>query len=243
MSANQAERVAQRYLLASSVMYHTTTVENAINILVEGLQPRKRGGYTTEYGDAALMSYYPRRPAFLGVRPWNTSGQWNTVLKVDVSGVPLAADIPSVAEEVGLSYGELVLRREGPEDTYKARPEAIRLLEPHAKRTEFKSGGYEEFVPMEKLAKAGSAAAKAAIKLTKTAAVYEDISPDRISLKRRNRKIEQEVSRRKWERDKPKELTMADLMVLGDKAVEVIRDLQADRLTEAEVWKMIEGVR
>jgi hypothetical protein len=175
------------------VMYHTTTAEGAKGILQHGLAPQKRGGYTTEYGDAAMSNYYARRPAFLGDKPWGTQGDWNTVLEVDVTGIPLAADIPSVAEEVGLYYGGLVLKSVDPagRDRYRtSSKEALKLLEPHARRSVFRKydpkgqdigpGGYEDQILMEDLAKPGSPAAQAAIQLTGTAAVYDRIPPSRI---------------------------------------------------------------
>lgn len=242
-----SQRVAQRHLIASSVMYHTTTAENAVNILVDGLKPQDRGGFTTDYGDAAMMGYYQRRPAFLGVKPWASSGRWNVVLKVDVSGIPLAADIPLLVEMVGISYGELVLRKvnaDGTEDDFiKPRPELIRALGPFAKRVTYKDGSYQDILPMDLFTRAGSAAAKAAIKVTGTAAVYATIPPDRITLKKRDRRIEYEVTVRKFEKGRPKELTMGDMEVLGDDFLQVFKDLKSGKLTEADVWAMIEAKR
>ena len=163
------------------VMYHTTTASNAKSILREGLKPQSRGGYTTAYGDAAMLSYYPRRPAFLGAKPWATSGPSDTVLEVDVTDIPLAADIPTVAEDVGLYYGGLVLREfDGHRETYRTRSKkALQLLEPYASRTVGDAGNYEDQIHMEDLATPGSPVAEAAIELTGTAAVYDPIPPER----------------------------------------------------------------
>lgn len=169
-----------RRIQAGSVMYHTTEDTDVESILERGLDPRLKTstGFTSDYGITAMRRYYDHPVVFLGMRPWYSGGS-SVTLKVDVSGIPLAADIPSLAEEIGLSYGEIILSRvEDGVETYRTKnQEAFKKMEPFAELY-----GGELRLPYGSLAKAGSSAAKAAIALTQTAAVYKVISPSRISV-------------------------------------------------------------
>lgn len=186
------------------VMFHTTGPHFVDSILERGLMPQRGGGFTTEYGEAELSKYYPSRPLFLGVEPWGAYRERtdDVVLRIDVEGLPLAADIPSVVEAVGLNYGLLLLdSHDWPEWLAPLSERTMRLLEPHARRVEHRTvttygtgprkgevisdeptGGWDVRLDMEELARPGSPLAQAAIELTGTAAAYDTIAPERIAV-------------------------------------------------------------
>jgi hypothetical protein len=172
-----------------TTMYHVTETKNVASILEHGLDPKRRSkmsGFTNSYGGMAMQNYYDSRPLFFGIEPWGGEdlGDEFTTLQVDVSGIPLAADTPTVVEMIGSKLGQITLEerdKDGNITWQSANKEAIKLFMPYARKSS--GDGDSEFVLLfDDLATANSPVALTAIDFTGTAACYEKISPDRIKI-------------------------------------------------------------
>ena len=153
---------------ASSVWYHTTSPENAESILNNGL----RINPTAKGKSQGSLDWMPE--AYGGIVPIFLSkdkGRYTNgvVLEVDVSGLGLVADIPGLIDFGGqLSDDNVDVIWFDEEST----PEPFwDIVDPSTGEVEF-----------SELRTPGSRAAKAAIKVTGTCAVMENISLDRIKV-------------------------------------------------------------
>ena len=153
-----------------NIWYHTTSRENAENILRGGLRinPIEKGK------SRASLQWMPEAyggitPIFLSRKPGRYSN--GVILKVDVSGLDLVADIPGLVDFDGRLTDHSIYWDE--EET----PEIIwDLMDPG---TEESVNGELEF---EWLREPDNDISRAAIELTGTAAVMEDIGPERIEV-------------------------------------------------------------
>ncbi len=150
--------------------YHTTSEVNAERIKREGLRINPSGkGKSRGSLDWMPEAYGGITPIFLSREPGRYLN--GVVLRVDVSGLDLVADIPGLVDfggevsESGIWWDE--------EET----PEIIwDLMDPE---TDESVNGELEF---EWLREPDNDISRAAIELTGTAAVMEDIDPSRIEL-------------------------------------------------------------
>lgn len=146
-------------------MYHATSPTNARDILTNGLEVDAAGeaGYTQVYAQWADQ-LYGMRPVFLSIKKGKFAG---IPLLVDTTGIPLVADLAAIAdlgdEPPSMEDGELIWwDGMGP--------------------PELSSISSDGAVGIESLLIPGSKEAKLAIRVTGTAAVLEDIPPDRIKI-------------------------------------------------------------
>jgi hypothetical protein len=150
--------------------YHTTSPENAKLILQGGLRINPRGKGKSR----ASLQWMPEAyggitPIFLSRKPGRYSN--GVILKVDVSGLDLVADIPGLVDFDGRLTDHSIYWDE--EET----PEIIwDLMDPG---TEESVNGELEF---EWLREPDNDISRAAIELTGTAAVMQNIDPSRIEL-------------------------------------------------------------
>lgn len=164
--ANTVRQVVKALLAAAaklegSIWYHTTSKENAENILKEGLKVNQKPTYSQ-----ASLSYmkdvYGVVPIFLAKSPEPYDGDNDgVVLAVDVSGLKLAADIPTLASHFGAYIDEDGVYFEEGEDRVPS---------------EFAE---EEHISFKDLVRGW--AAPIAIELTGTAAVLKNIPISRLS--------------------------------------------------------------
>ncbi len=147
-----------------NTMYHVTLEQNVPRILTEGLKINQELGFT-QSPEGWIDEYYGGiRPIFLSVKPWE-GGKGLKAIQVDVSGLNLVADIPSILQSHGAYYdpgisGYVLWWKD--RDIDKAGP----LYE--------YIDAEEEGVPVEELLSGGEAT-QVAIELTGTAAVLQDI--------------------------------------------------------------------
>lgn len=152
------------------IWYHTTSRENAENILRGGLRINPSGKGKSR----ASLQWMPEAyggitPIFLSRKPGRYSN--GVILKVDVSGLDLVADIPGLVDFDGRLTDHSIYWDE--EET----PEIIwDLMDPG---TEESVNGELEF---EWLREPDNDISRAAIELTGTAAVMQNIDPSRIEL-------------------------------------------------------------
>lgn len=148
---------------AQYTMYHATPEYNVESILKHGLVPRKEKGFTIA-DQAWLDEIYGGQPVFLSVYNshfYKVHGN-EVVLQVDVVGLSLLADLPSLVDIGGYLEEAEVWWEEG--------------AEPHNLSKYLDKHGAIKY---RKLVKPGFAA-DAAIKDTGTAVVLGTIPPDRI---------------------------------------------------------------
>jgi len=150
-----------------SVMYHSTSPDNVEKVLTSGLQVG--AGKTVHTGQHAQWAddIYGTRPVFLSVEKGKYEG---VPLEVDVSGLALVADLASVAD-LGMMPPSMDFSfREGQFlqwDDGEGPPELSAISKDGA-------------VAIDPMLKPGSEAAMVAIKATGTAAVLEEIPPEKI---------------------------------------------------------------
>lgn len=150
-------------------MYHSTLKVNdqATNIAREGLKVGGHGiGFTM--GGSWAKGIYGTQPIYLSMKPSFGGGREyeGDVLEVDVSGLELISDLPSVVD-----YGAYVEENEGVYWEYGEVPPVMETVVDG-----------DGFVSFEDLLTFNSPASQAAINLTGTAVSLTDISPDRIRL-------------------------------------------------------------
>jgi hypothetical protein len=149
-------------------MYHVTTLENAEKILEEGLKIGKVGGFTV--GGEWADDIYGVRPVYLSASPlsFDPLPDDQVRLEVDVGGLDLAADLPHLVD-----YGAYVDDRGlWWEDKYLPLRFRKLLGQGFDRDGEFEYTFFLEPGPV----------VEAAIKVTGTAAVLEDIPSRRIEL-------------------------------------------------------------
>lgn len=153
-------------ILAQQFMYHITTAENAEKILQEGLKINspERTLTVSTFKDWA-QEIYGAWPIFLSADNYGwveDDPDLPAVLRVDTSGLPLVADIPSLMDTGAQLDVDYVWWEEG--------------FEFDQLRDVIDDG----VLYYKDLLDPNSPVAKAAIELTQTAAVLEDIPPERI---------------------------------------------------------------
>lgn len=149
-------------------MYHTTSPERLDSILLNGLKinstPNKSIG-SLEYMAEAYKGIYP---IFLSIKPGAYKN--GIVLEIDVSGLPLVSDIPSLIEHDGhLSEDSKHIWW----DEYVDDPKAQLIYEMIDENGE---------VEISKLIKPNSYESNKSIEITETCAVMQNIEPERIKM-------------------------------------------------------------
>lgn len=146
--------------------YHTTSPENVEYIMANGLKINSANGKSRGSLDWMKEAYGGVIPIFLS----KASGRYKNgiVLKVDVGGLPMVADMPGLIDFGGLltedENGMWFEEESTPEEFWD-------IVDPSSGEIDFKE-----------LRTTGSSASEAAIKVTGTCAIMEDISPDRIKV-------------------------------------------------------------
>jgi serine/threonine protein kinase len=140
---------------AASTWYHTTSRKNLPSILREGLKINKPANYS-QASSTYMKDVYGMVPVFLSKKSTPYDGDDDAVvLAVDVSGLSLAADIPSLADKGAYVEEDHIWFEEAPD-------------------------GLDEEITFDDLINGPEA--EAAINLTGTAAVLQDVEPSRISV-------------------------------------------------------------
>lgn len=162
-------RTLLEYLIREENMYHTTDPKNVPGILSKGLKINAgfdKGGKSRASKDYMEDAYGGIQPIFLSKEP----GRYHSgeVLKVDVDGLPLVADIPGLVDFGGELTDHSVYWDE------ESTPEELwDLTDPETGESINGELGYDDLrIP--------GPIANVAIDITKTAAVPEDIDPTRI---------------------------------------------------------------
>lgn len=148
---------------AKDFWYHTTTRKNLEKIAIEGLKVNSKPNYSIaslEY----MKNVYGMVPIFLAKssRPYSEDRADSVVLKIDVRGLELAADIPTLASHFGAYVEEDHIWFESDD------------------RRAPRWGRKEDNITFEDLLRGHFK--EDAIKTTGTCAVMQDISPSRIKL-------------------------------------------------------------
>ena len=152
--------------VVDSFWYHTTSPENVESIMANGLKINSAKGKSRGSLDWMKEAYGGVISIFLS----KDSGRYKNgiVLKVDVSGLSMVADIPGLIDFGGLltddGNGMWFEEESTPEEFWD-------IVDPRSGEIDF-----------TELRTTGSSASEAAIKVTGTCAVMEDISPDRIKV-------------------------------------------------------------
>ena len=152
----------------AAAMYHRTLPERVESILRDGLKLNSEKHLTE--GGVWAHEYYGCNPIFLSYDPNEYKVDGSALLKVDVSGLALVADLP------GLSCSGFLVEEDG-------------MVEYDEEDDEFDEEGnltnedrpYEEF-SFEELVDPEEWAVEYAIQRTRTAAVLQDIEPSRITV-------------------------------------------------------------
>ena len=197
-------------LIEGQLMYHSTDSKNVGSIQQDGLAVGRESSHTL--GGSWADSYYGTRPIYLSVEKGKYAG---TPLTVDTSGLALVADLPSLVDTGAYQEEEGMYWDEGSEPA-----QMIDIVDE------------DGIVYFDDLLSPGSAASEAAIEITGTAAVLENIPPNRIQLtERRHVKITKRQLKRiiKEERAKLMEQPREDVTALdsldGD-AETIIADIE-----------------
>ena len=143
-------------------MYHATNKKFVQQIMKEGLKVGKSGGHTYDGGQWAF-SVYGKRPIYLSAKPNKYPG---AIIKVDVTDLPLIADLQSIYDT-----GAYYCTNHDGEMWWKNTPDIMSDV--------IDQDGYIYF---DDLLDPEHHVASAAIQLTSTAAVLEDIQPCRLTL-------------------------------------------------------------
>ena len=149
-----------REYIRESLMYHSTDPKNIDAIQQAGLQIGRESVHTT--AGAWADEFYGTRPVYVSVQKGKYEGQ---PLAIDTSGLDLVADLPGLVDTGAYQEEEGMYWDEGAEP-----PEMLDFVD---------DGGMVYF---DDLLSPGHPIAMAAIELTGTAAVLEDIPPERIQL-------------------------------------------------------------
>jgi hypothetical protein len=154
-----------------SAFAHFTHPDNVASIIETGIGIGREpdGSRGLEW----VLAFYEENPAYLTLEASDfievyRAGDWAgyACFDVDVSGLPLVADIPSLVDK-GARYDSGLL--------YLKRSQALEPL--------LRFADENGWIEIEHLVNPGSDAAAAAIKVTGTAACVASIPPDRIRLR------------------------------------------------------------
>lgn len=191
-----------RRVLKEEVAYHSTDPANVPRIQHAGLLTGQESAHTT--GGAWADEHYGTRPIYISMQKGKYEGQ---PLAIDIAGLALVADLP------GLIDTGAMIEEEGIYWDFGEEPQAFMNLVDE-----------DGMIYFEDLVDPSHPASQVAIELTGTAAVLENIPPDRIQLieskkmkitKRRLRRIiREEVTRlsRQVDAPKPKDIGIKDVM-------------------------------
>ncbi len=209
-------------------MYHATSPTNARDILTNGLEVDAAGeaGYTQVYAQWADQ-LYGMRPVFLSIKKGKFAG---IPLLVDTTGIPLVADLAAIAdlgdEPPSMEDGELIWwDGMGP--------------------PELSSISSDGAVGIESLLIPGSKEAELAIRVTGTAAVLEDIPPDRIKIATYNEASLREYIREVLNEEVGRQTVGSVLDALGvikDVDDEAQRKERMKQLAKKIGWEMVKFI-
>ena len=149
-----------RRILKEEVAYHSTDPANVPRIQQDGLLTGQESAHTT--GGAWADEWYGTRPIYISMQKGKYEGQ---PLALDVSGLEVVADLPGLIDTGAMIEEEGLYWEEGYE------PQELEGL--------IDENGMIYF---EDLVDPSHPASQVAIELTGTAAVLENIPPDRIHL-------------------------------------------------------------
>ena len=149
-----------RRIIKEEVAYHSTDPGNVPRIQQDGLLTGQESAHTT--GGAWADEYYGTRPIYISMQKGKYEGQ---PLAIDVSGLEVVADLPGLVDAGAMIEEEGLYWEEGYE------PQELENLVDE-----------DGMIYFEDLVDPSHPASQAAIELTGTAAVLENIPPDRIQL-------------------------------------------------------------
>jgi len=141
-------------------MYHATDPANVNSIQQSGLEVGRESAHTM--GGAWADEYYGTRPVYVSVQKGKYEG---TPFEIDTAGLAVVADLPSLVDTGAYQEEEGMYWDEGSEPQ-----QMLDIVDE------------DGMVYFDELLSPGSAAAQAAISVTGTAAVLEDIPPELIQL-------------------------------------------------------------
>tara|TARA_Y100000310_G_scaffold99950_1_gene97821 strand:+ start:2568 stop:3092 length:525 start_codon:yes stop_codon:yes gene_type:complete len=147
-----------REYIRESLMYHSTAPDNVSAIQLAGLQIGRESAHTA--AGSWADDHYNTRPIYVSVERGKYTGQ---PLEVDTSGLTLVADLPTLVDSGANVEEEVLWWDEGAEP-----PALVPFLE---------MGEIQIFDLLN-----DPDVIQAAINTTGTAAVLEDIPPDRIRI-------------------------------------------------------------
>ena len=145
----------------TKIGYHRTLKQNAEKIKEQGLKVNQSSNLTT--GGDWSFEHYGVKPVFISLEYDKFSTEGDVVLTVDITGLDVVADLPSLVDHGAIVEEDHLWWEEGQE------PKELEIF--------LEDGA----VYIEDLLVPDSNVANAAISLTKTLAVLEDIEPNRIS--------------------------------------------------------------
>ena len=160
ITKRQLKRIIREGLISEQVMWHSTAPENVEAILSQGLQTGRESANTI--AGAWADEFYGTRPIYLSVQKGKYEGQ---PLAVNVSGLGLVADLPTLVDTGAYQEEEGMYWDEGEEPA-----QMMDIVDE------------DGMVYFDELLSPGSAAAQAAIDVTGTAAVVQDIPSKSISM-------------------------------------------------------------
>jgi len=149
-----------RRMLKEEVAYHSTDPKNVPRIQQDGLLTGQESAHTT--GGAWADEHYGTRPIYISMQKGKYEGQ---PLALDVSGLEVVADLP------GLVDAGAMIEEEGLYWDLGEEPQGLEGLVDD-----------DGMIYFEDLVDPSHPASQFAIELTGTAAVLENIPPDRIQL-------------------------------------------------------------
>ena len=153
ITRKQLSRIIKESLISEQVMWHSTAPENVEAILSQGLQTGRESANTI--AGSWADEFYGTRPIYLSVQKGKYEGQ---PLAVNVSDLGLVADLPTLVDTGAYQEEEGMYWDEGSEPD-----QMIDIVDE------------DGMVYFDDLLSPGSAAAQAAIDVTGTAAVVQDI--------------------------------------------------------------------
>ena len=159
ITKRRLRRIIKESLINEQTMWHSTAPENVEAILSQGLQTGRESANTI--AGAWADEFYGTRPIYLSVQKGKYEGQ---PLAVNVSGLGLVADLPTLVDTGAYQEEEGMYWDEGSEPA-----QMMDIVDE------------DGMVYFDELLSPGSDAAQAAIDLTGTAAVVQDIPSKSIS--------------------------------------------------------------
>ncbi|MCK9435203.1 MAG: hypothetical protein M0R32_10410 [Candidatus Cloacimonetes bacterium] len=147
-----------------TIMYHNTSAENDFLIARGGLKINQEWGKTIG-AQSDIEKIYGMRPVFLSLTPERFKGSRDITLAIEVSGLELVADIPSLYDKGGY-YDDNGM-------WWEEEGVPLPLLD------YVDEDGY---IPYDFMLDPNAPVCKACIALTGTAACLESIAPERITI-------------------------------------------------------------